>query len=273
MGCVHSRGERVLRSDSRIIVSPLIAASSPWVPPHGSTVNIGNAIEFLRKRGVYSADTAQQVKLFGYLRNPKLAPAAEVPYYTQCRATLMSLYKLVVNGETRIECAPSGSTLRMEQFPGFELPAPYTVASMVQRVQESKRCAPNAVALVQVGSINRSLLLGGLPPTHNMVDVADYWQHHATVERIQNQVFGLSFPEGSDTLLRSFLQPSSIVEAASLDQCEHQLALYGFGLISHFKVFGDLHDAGNDIIHFAGEPQGDCVNKPREAGRDPEYRL
>ena len=58
-------------------------------------------------------------------------------------------------------------------FPGFAFPAPYRADSIVQRVQESKRCAPNAVALVQVGSVNRALLAAGRVPTHAMVDVAD----------------------------------------------------------------------------------------------------
>lgn len=72
----------------------------------------------------------------------------------------------------------------MENFPGFSLPVPFTVDSIVQRVQESKRSSPNAVALVQVGCVNRPLLLAGHLPTHTMVDIAEFWKNCATVERI-----------------------------------------------------------------------------------------
>ena len=178
MGCAQSHeansdGRASRNDDGRITVSPLVAASSPWVPPAGAAVNLENAIQFLKERKVYASDTEQQVRLFGFLRNPELAPKLLVPQYKQSRSNLMALYKLVVCGETREVVPPDGSSLRMEDFPGFALPAPYTADSIVQRVQESKRCAPNAVALVQVGSVNRALLAAGRVPTHAMVDVAD----------------------------------------------------------------------------------------------------
>lgn len=224
-------------------------------------------------RGVFSQDAEQQRRLFGYLRLPGTAPAVLRPYYTQCRATLMSLFTLVVNGELREVDVPIRFKPRMESFPGFSLPPPYTIDAIVQRAQGSKRCAPNAVALVQVGSINRSLLCAGQSPTHDMMDIAEFWRRRASSERVQNQVFGLSAAESSEQLLRSFLQPDSLVEASSLGQCERRLAKYGFGLISYFEVYDDLHDASDETVHFAGVPRGDCVRKPREEGRTPELRL
>ena len=260
MGCAQSHeansdGRASRNDDGRITVSPLVAATSPWVPPAGAAVNLEKAIVFLKERKVYASDTEQQVRLFGFLRNPELAPKLLTPQYNQSRSNLMALLKLVVS------------------FPGFAFPAPYRADSIVQRVQQSKRCAPNAVALVQVGSVNRALLAAGRVPTHTMVDVADFWTRHASVERIQNQVFGLSEPETSENLLQSFLQPGSVVVQANYDQCNERLAQYGFGLISHFHVYDDLHNAADGTIHFAGVPQGDCVHKPREDGHTPEYRL
>lgn len=268
MGCAQSHDAVRPNGASRITVSPLV---SQWV--HGASVNIENAITFLKMRGVYSRDTEQQVRLFGFVRNPRLAPALLIQCYSQCRATLLSLYRLVVDGETREVVPPTGFNLRMGDFPGFTLPAPYTVDSIVQRFQESKRCAPNAVALVQVGCVNRALLMAGRLPTHVMADIAEFWKHRATVERITNQVFGLSVSEGSVGLLKSLLLPDSVIVPATLDQCERMLSEYGFGLISQFKVFTDLHDANPDTVHFAGVPRGDCVNTPREVDHDPDYRL
>lgn len=86
-------------------------------------------------------------------------------------------------------------------------------------------------------------------------------------------MFGLAVSEYSIGLLKSFLLPDSVVAPATLDQCERKLSAYGFGLISPFKVFTDLHDAGPEIDHFAGVPRGDCVHNPREVGHDPDYRL
>jgi hypothetical protein len=187
----------------------------------------------------------------------------------------MSLYKLVVDGETREVTPPAGCNLRLDDFPGFSLPATYTVDAIVQRVQESKRCAPNAVALVQVGSMNRELLIAGLPPTHTMTDVAEYWKRYASVSRITNQVFGMAEAEDSIALLESFLQPKSVVASAALDQCERKLAEFGFGLISHFRVFTDLLEAGPEVIHFAGNPVGDCVHSPQHESNSqaPSFRL
>ena len=282
MGCIQSLDGRATGTGTsrnnpdhatKITVSPLIASSSPWVPPVAAALTIENALKFLRMRRVYSNDTAQQLKLFGYLRLPSLAPNAEIAYYTQCRATLMSLYTLVVRGELRETSAPAGFGLLMDNFPGFSLPAPYTVDSIVQRVQESKCCAPNAVALVQVANINRTLLMRGLAPAHNMVDVAEFWRHRASTTRIQNQVFGTSKCEGSAELLKSFLQPDSIVAASGLGHCEERLASCGLGLIAYFKVYDDLYFAADGTIHFSGKPQGECVLKSRVLGEDPEYRL
>lgn len=258
---------------TRIAINPLIPAMTPWVPPVGAEITIENAIRFLGMRGVFSRDTDLQRRLFGYLRLPGAAPTVLRPYYMQCRLTLMSLFTLVVNGEQREVNVPIRFKLRIESFPGFSLPPPYTADAIVQRSQGSKRCAPNAVALVQVGSINRSLLSAGQAPTHTMIDIAEFWRHRASPERIQNQVFGLSWAESCEWLLKSFLQPGSLVEPSSLDQCECSLGKFGFGLISHFRVYDDLHDASDDTVHFAGVPRGDCVSLPREEGREPHIRL
>lgn len=106
MGCSQSHGTARSTANCKITVSPLVAAAT--LPP-GASIKIENAIAFLKKRGVCGRDTEQQARLFGFVRNPRLAPTLLVPYYAQCRATLSSLFMLVDDGETREAVPPLAS--------------------------------------------------------------------------------------------------------------------------------------------------------------------
>lgn len=259
MGCSQSHES----AGGRRVVNPLVGASplTPWTPPEGSRASIEGAIAFLKDRGVYADDLYWQQKLFGYLRIPAAAPLGERVKFALQRKTLLALYSLVINGETHFHEIPDDLRLDLTLFPGFSLPAPYsTLDAIVIRTSQSKRCATNAAALVQLGSINRTLLARDAHALlrHEMTDVAAYWKT-APVARIKAHVFCAGEAQGSDELLRSFLQPGSVVISVGHAQCEQCLASFGFGLIARAKIFDDLHD-GDGITHFTGAPRGRCVD-------------
>lgn len=147
--------------------------------------------------------------------------------YALQRKTLLALYSLIISGETHLREIPDYLRLDLTLFPGFSLPVPYMLDVVVIRTSRSKRCTTNACALVQLGSINRTLLARDAHALlrHEMADVAAYWET-APVARIKAHVFRAGEPQSSEDL-RTFLPVGSTVSMLAWRSASKALRLSG----------------------------------------------
>lgn len=249
---------------------------------HATAVTIEDAINFLSSRGVLADDPGEQSKKFGYLRDPKTAPRGQEDLYAKRQRIAIKLVSLVNGGERGavaycLVClmffvslipgavetvAPMTERLDLRHFPGFALHGVLAghEADLVKRCQQSTTCKEHAAIVVEQFCTYFSQLSADpkaiLSP--RMLDMSAQFRD-ASAEQLSRHVLGIGEVISSEDLLRSLLEPGSVVAAGDPALFHEYLDKYGPALVGHFCVHEDLKD--KSIKLHVGQPKGSCFNK------------
>lgn len=240
----------LISARAEVTVPPALPKNKP---------GIDDAISWFIEKGVLAHDPLLQELEFSRLRNPQSASPDLVALYKQRREVALSLIGLVRGGEHVATSPPRSEKFDLSMFPGFELHGPLRCRpdAVVQRLQHSTNCKEHGVLLMEqylafVSEIRTDPHAVLVP---RMLDMAALWLG-ASSTSIAAHVLGHGHPTPSEELLRTVIVEESTIVASRIELFVSDLERYGPGLVSHFRVFGDLDD--RSVKEHFGRPQRSC---------------